>query len=888
MSFLEQRSVPAGRFSSAARVLSLLFSLAAVTFASSTTSAGPLYRAPARATTTREANAFFLQSDSQAEASTASTATTEQDADPDSGSASGVSALPKLGEWLVLPPVDRRGRRPVQPDAVWARHGMGPLVTGPTEGEELVGELGEPQRWRVTKPEADGWIRPAEGTTLGVAHTTIESAETRVVLARLKSATTMTVGTRAYAGDVYDYGFRGFPIHLDRGTNHVFVNGIRGAFSLTLEEPEADVLFGTWDLTKPDALTDQLTVWMLGMPFVNTTLAPLEVTLWVGDLESQHVERQFAGTWTLPAAQSTQVSFGIAPTGNFPERFVDLEELQVPLTLESADGRILAETSVTLDCRSHREPHVRTVLSRIDGSVQKLAVVPHTDESVANPGMIVALHGAGVEAERHAACFEPQPDLVVVAPTNRRPYGFDWQDWGRLNLYETIFPMMAALRVDQGRIYLTGHSMGGHGTWHVAGIDSDLFAAIAPSAGWRGFDDYGGRPEGARSELWRSADRASEIESLLPNLSDVPAFILHGEADETVPVAEALAMAEHYRAWKEARGTDFELHIEPGAGHWWDGEAPGVECVAHPDMLAFLRRHERDLKPAHVRFTTPHPSVEAVHDWFRIDQAERYGETSRVDATYDAESELVSFDLENVRRFTVMLPAARAEVYAFRDGTVLAAPSDTRSKTFVRGPTGAFELSPIDDLREKRHDRGGPIKFGWTRKFVAVLPTSGRAEENEAARKRFLYDATVWAYRGNGTLYSMTDKELLAAFERNVHRYNNLVIYGNVQTNRAWQQVVPPGPFKVQRGRVEIAGEVHMGDDLAIVFVHRRHDSEGGIVLVNGSTGSLGDRLAPAIQHFVSGAGFPDYVLMSSAILTEGDGGVLDAGWLDSSWMPQR
>jgi hypothetical protein len=35
---------------------------------------------------------------------------------------------------------------------------------------------------------------------------------------------------------------------------------------------------------------------------------------------------------------------------------------------------------------------------------------------------------------------------------------------------------------------------------------------------------------------------------------------------------------------------------------------------------------------------------------------------------------------------------------------------------------------------------------------------------------------------------------------------------------------------------------------------------------------------------FVSGAGYPDYVVYDSAILREGDGGVLDTGWFDLNW----
>ena len=108
------------------------------------------------------------------------------------------------------------------------------------------------------------------------------------------------------------------------------------------------------------------------------------------------------------------------------------------------------------------------------------------------PALFLSLHGAGVQALGQSRSYSRKTWGHVVAPTNRRPFGFDWEDWGRLDAIEVLERAQAALGTDPLRVYLTGHSMGGHGTWHLGATFPDRFAAIGPSAGWISFWSYGG------------------------------------------------------------------------------------------------------------------------------------------------------------------------------------------------------------------------------------------------------------------------------------------------------------------------------------------------------------------------------------------------------------
>src|SRR5205823_5794816 len=92
-----------------------------------------------------------------------------------------------------------------------------------------------------------------------------------------------------------------------------------------------------------------------------------------------------------------------------------------------------------LRIRKPGQTYKRAFISGIDGSVQYYAVNPAvvSQQPAAGPSknpssaLFLTLHGAGVEAIGQADAYSPKSWGNIVAATNRRPYGFDWEDWGR-------------------------------------------------------------------------------------------------------------------------------------------------------------------------------------------------------------------------------------------------------------------------------------------------------------------------------------------------------------------------------------------------------------------------------------------------------------------------
>lgn len=153
-----------------------------------------------------------------------------------------------------------------------------------------------------------------------------------------------------------------------------------------------------------------------------------------------------------------------------------------------------------------------------------------------------------------AAFADAHPDFpfILVTPACR------WRDWWSPDDLGALLDDVAShYRVDPERVYLTGLSMGGFGTWSLAADQPQRFAAIAPICG-------GGDPG--------DADR----------LKAIPMWIFHGDADASVPVNRSLEMES---AITKAGGKP-KMTIYPGVNHnSWS------RTYANPDLYAWLLEH---------------------------------------------------------------------------------------------------------------------------------------------------------------------------------------------------------------------------------------------------------------------------------------------------------
>ncbi|QDS99647.1 carboxylesterase family protein [Adhaeretor mobilis] len=189
------------------------------------------------------------------------------------------------------------------------------------------------------------------------------------------------------------------------------------------------------------------------------------------------------------------------------------------------------------------------------------------EESKQTYPLMLFLHGAGErgdgELERVKVHGPPMQieqgkrfACIVVSPQCAADR---W--WDANELSALLDHIEANYRVDKKRIYLTGLSMGGYGSWALAQREPDRFAAIVPICG------------GGNARFVRYAKKIS-----------APIWAFHGEKDSVVPVSE---LHEMQAALKEV-GIDIRVTIYPEVGHdsW-------VKAYETPELYDWLFAQKR-------------------------------------------------------------------------------------------------------------------------------------------------------------------------------------------------------------------------------------------------------------------------------------------------------
>jgi len=289
----------------------------------------------------------------------------------------------------------------------------------------------------------------------------------------------------------------------------------------------------------------------------------------------------------LASGESSQLPFLIAP-----KRPLNSDEKpRLQLVIGTIGEQQEFDLPVTV--RRKDEPFFTTHHSRIDGSVQPMTLlVPPRDDPQRTYPLVVALHGAKGCLIGHA--FSVKPDFIIVAPHGRGQTGY--RDFGEVDIFEAIHEVRKRYRIDEDRIYLTGHSMGGGGTFRLAVRYPHLWAGIAPMAS-----------AGARPFEW------------LRNLLHIPTLFYHGSEDEVVPVQMARKAADYIRRL----GYNFRYEEVEGKPHWW-----GVDF---PEMFAFFARHRRTKSPDRIVFWTNDPRANRAY-WLEIADFDDYTKPASVEA----------------------------------------------------------------------------------------------------------------------------------------------------------------------------------------------------------------------------------------------------------------
>lgn len=715
-------------------------------------------------------------------------------------------------------------------------------------------------------------------------YTAYEAPRSEIALLETTGGTRTYINGEPHEGDHYDFGYTLIPVQLRKGLNEViYTPGRFGRVESKLVKPNKPVMFTKRDLTLPDLIAGENDPKWGAIRVVNATEKPLKAltirtTLTAPDGRKMGKTIEYATDEVMPLAVR-KLKFQLPATGTTTQEspvFAHLELIR--------NGKVLDTTTIKLRQVSPAIHHERTFVSRIDGSVQYYSVAPalRTEPGdTAAKAFVLTVHGASVEARNQARAYKQKGWVNIVAPTNRRPYGFNWEEWGRIDALEVLEEAQRIFKTDTTRIYLTGHSMGGHGTWFLGTTYPSKFAAIAPCAGYPDIAGYGkGRGDNMhrRNPMFEPFERgasAGRVQALARNLKQSGVYIHHGSADNVVPPEQAHIMREELGKFH----TDFCYHEFPGGSHWF-----GDASVDWPPIFEFFARHSipADSKVDEIDFHTASPAISAQDYWLTVEQQESPNRYTHVNVRREGDSTIRVVSAENAVLLTFDLPALKMKAaetdIVFGDGQRLTVP--TSGKAIVSFRDGKWEVIDKVDPKQKNANRFGGFKQAFDNRMVFVYSTGGTPEERAWWRAKARFDAETFYYRGNGSVDVIPDTE----YQVQKYPNRNVILYGNADNNSVWSRLLKDCPVEVRDGQVTMGERTYTGDDLGAYFAYPHPDYPECLVGVVTATGDSGMR-ATSPNNYISGiTGFPDLMVFRADMLKDGLSAVETAGFFDNDW----
>jgi dienelactone hydrolase len=789
-----------------------------------------------------------------------------------------LSGTCKVVKAFVLGESARGGRTAFDRDRVTAAISAGAIVV---ENGKPVADGGP--TWRELPVSPDGVYAERE-LRGGYAALIVSSDTEQTVVVRASGHGVFYAPDVVHGGDPYGTDAFHFPVRLKRGENQFLFSVGRGRLAVRFEAASNTAFISGNDLTIGDIVPRSTDAVYAGVQVVNPGSASYFMLMATIEPRSSASHIVY-----LPSMSSTKI----------PVKLPTAERLSgdtVPVTFELVDcgsvrassvkrmamensSKIVSTVKVSTRVRHPQDTRKNTFISDTDGSVQYYGVRPAQSRTQV-PNMVLTLHGASVEGMGQAEAYGNHADISWIAATNRRPYGFDWEDWGRKDAMEVLADASSRFPMHPAKVHLAGHSMGGHGTWVNGSLYPSTFASIAPSAGWVSFASYGG---GARTPqqpdaidvVFTRANNEYDTLKRAGNLDYPSVFILHGDADDNVPVSEARTMKS---VLENRRHPRFGYHEQPGAGHWWDGpQGAGADCLDWPGITAAIKS-STVADPDTFSFSTPHPGVSSNAFWLQIVQQLVWGEMSKVSGTWKASPAEIWITTENVERISISDRSGKKRPTALKiNGQSL---QISQSGSVDLRLTGSKWCVEVDKpLGQKTPQRSGPFKNAIGNRFALVIPTGGTPAENDLALQIARYHLETWMVRGNGHCDILLDTD---ALDEN----RTYVLYGNRSINKAWHRMVNQQNVDVTQTTARVGSRSVKGQDVFLLACQPHPKSESSHVVLVGFTGPVAARAVLRVPLFVSGVAMPDWTLAKANVFQLGRAGVIGAGYFDSAWKP--
>jgi len=496
---------------------------------------------------------------------------------------------------------------------------------------------------------------------------------------------------------------------------------------------------------------------------------------------------------------------------------------------------------------------VKAYRSDLDDTLQPYALyVPKSyDPKKAYP-LLVSLHGAtsnhllnrrrvfglgnrpgesDYEAIRNEDVTFPDVDFIVLSPYGRGEVaGYNGIAEG--DVLRAMDDVERAYNVDKDRVYLTGLSMGGGGTWHLGLRYPDRFAAIAPvcAVGDASLFPFS---QGASAEDRALMDLTGPT-VLAENAANLQVFIFHGDEDPAVNIEHSRRLVARYRAlgWLDKSVHFFEL---PGVNHFaWDFAYRDASLFAR---LAPIRRNP---VPDHVVYSTFSPRFNKAY-WLRIDRIDHGLKLARIEGRRRVR--LFEITVDNVSAFTMLIGPALVpagmpiEVKVNGEAVWRGVPPPALS--LLKGRAGRWiqrtwsgpAVGPTDHPEVTFRS----VSLAQSAAHVYVYGTAGDAAATAAARQA-AETLADWGPNVRARFKVLADTDVTPE----IMAGQNLVLVGNAALNRVVARIADKLPLRQDASGTFAGAQRVAGPDASFRLSYPNPLAAGHYLLVYGAGSAAG------------------------------------------------
>lgn len=220
--------------------------------------------------------------------------------------------------------------------------------------------------------------------------------------------------------------------------------------------------------------------------------------------------------------------------------------------------------------------------------------VPENREPNRKLPVMLYLHGSGGRGNDNQSQLSGLSEIIdehterfsfiVVAPQCRD--GAFWAGEMNEQAFKALDETIGEFGGDVSRLYLSGFSMGGNGTWQIGLVHPGKFAALVPIAGLVApVGELSTEQKAALApRLLAAATSEDPYRSFAEGIGQTPVWIFHGSNDEAVPVTESRKITE---ALKNVGNASVNYTEYENAGHLIVGKALG-----EPKLFEWLSKQQ--------------------------------------------------------------------------------------------------------------------------------------------------------------------------------------------------------------------------------------------------------------------------------------------------------